>query len=68
MKVGDLITNNNSEMGEIGLFIGMKTFRRIYEVSGKLEDRGSYECAVVYWPARKSIGTIQTNLIKPYEN
>ena len=64
MKAGDLVSNKNSESGELGLFIGMRTFTRIYEASGKREDSGSYECAEVYWPMRKKVGTIQTNLIK----
>jgi hypothetical protein len=63
VKVGDLVRNNNSESGELGLFIGLRTFTRIYEVSSKIEDRGSYDCAEVYWPKRNKIGTIQTNLI-----
>ncbi len=64
MKIGDLIRNKNSESGELGLFMGMRTFTRMYEVSGKREDRGDYECAEVYWPERKKIGTIQTNMIE----
>ena len=66
IKAGELVKNLNSESGELGLFMGLRTFKRIYEVSGKLEDRGSYECAVVYWPERRKVGTIQTNMIEVY--
>ena len=68
MKTGDLIRNKNSESGELGLFVGMRTFTRvsvaIEDESAKREDLGDYECAEVYWPERKKIGTIQTNMIE----
>ena len=64
MNRGDLVRNKNSESGELGLFLGVKTFHRIYEVSGPTEDRGDYTCAEVYWPLRKKVGTIQTNMIE----
>ena len=64
MQSGDLIKNKNSESGEVGIFIGMRTFKRVGLVGGKREDRGDYECAEVYWPMREKIGTIQSNLIE----
>ena len=64
MKVGDLITNINSESGEIGLFLGMRTFKRSSKYLKQFPDPDDYICAEVYWPERKKVGTIQTNLIE----
>ena len=65
MKPGDLVRNKNSESGELGIFMGMRTFKRMHEVGEKLQDRGDYECAEVYWPKRlEAFGTIQTNLVE----
>ncbi len=56
MKVGDLVRNKSSESGELGLFMGMRTFK-------------SYTCAEVLWFERRApngdiVSTIQTNLIE----
>ena len=58
MKVGDLVRNKNSESGERGLFIGMRTFKHSTDRSK------DYTCAEVYWPERNKVGSIQTNLIE----
>ena len=62
MKPGDLVRNKNSESGELGIFMGMRTFK-----ASKRSVMKDYTCAEVYWPQRSgrySIGTIQTNLIE----
>tara|TARA_R100000664_G_C2757876_1_gene146369 strand:- start:369 stop:575 length:207 start_codon:yes stop_codon:yes gene_type:complete len=62
MKAGDLISNKNSESGEIGIFIRMRTFKA--SNNSVMKD---YTCAEVYWPQRTgryAVGTIQTNLIE----
>ncbi len=58
MKPGDLVKNRNSESGELGIFVGKRKFRNS---RGKEYD---YICSEVYWPLRKKIGTIQTNLLE----
>ena len=58
MKPGDLVRNKNSESGELGIFVGRRKFKN---------SRGKeyyYICSEVYWPQRKKVGTIQTNLIE----
>ena len=59
---GDIVRNKNSESGELGIFIGLRTF-----------DNGKggkpYTCAEVMWFDRNAsngdrISTIQTNLIE----
>jgi hypothetical protein len=59
VKVGDLIRNKNSESGELGIFIGLRTFG----VAGRT---APYTCAEVYWPERKKVGTIQRNMVEVY--
>ena len=63
---GDIVRNKNSESGELGLFIGLRTF-----------DNGKggkpYTCAEVMWFERNAsngnrISTIQTNLIETVIN
>ena len=61
MKPGDIVRNKNSESGEIGLFIGLRTFA--------LNGSNPYTCAEVMWfdrsaPNGDRISTIQTNLIE----
>ena len=58
MKAGDLVRNKNSESGELGIFVGRRTFTN---TKGK---KFNYICSEVYWPLRKKIGIIQTNLIE----
>jgi hypothetical protein len=57
MKVGDIVRNRNSESGELGVFMGLRTF-----------DNGQggkpYTCAEVFWPERRKVGSIQTNMIE----
>ena len=62
MKPGDIIRNKNSESGELGIFVGLRTF-----------DNGKggkpYTCAEVMWFERSApngdlVSTIQTNLIE----
>ncbi len=65
MKAGDMVRNKNSESGELGLFIGLRTFK-----PSKTEDqRQSYTCAEVMWFERNAvngdrISTIQTDLLE----
>ena len=61
MKIGDIVKNKNSESGELGLFIGMCTF--------KCSDGDDYTCSEVMWfertaPNGDAVSTIQTNLIE----
>mgnify|MGYP005750342267 CR=1 FL=1 len=56
MKAGDLVRNKNSESGELGTFVGYRTF-------------DNYECAEVIWFTRSApngdrVSTIQKNLIE----
>ena len=62
MKPGDIVRNKNSESGELGIFVGLRTF-----------DNGKggkpYTCAEVMWFERSApngdvVSTIQTNLIE----
>ena len=58
---GDIVRNKNSESGELGLFIGLRTFA--------LNGSKPYTCAEVMWFERNAsngdrISTIQTNLIE----
>lgn len=62
MKPGDVVRNKNSESGELGLFVGMRTFK-----SSNLGD--DYTCAEVIWFERTAsngdlVSTIQANLIE----
>lgn len=59
---GEIVRNKNSESGELGIFIGLRTF-----------DNGKggkpYTCAEVMWFERSApngdvVSTIQTNLIE----
>ena len=59
MKVGDLVKNKNSESGELGIFLGIVVFKHAL-----IDSAADYECAEVYWPERKKVGTIQTNLVE----
>jgi len=61
VKTGDMVRNKNSESGELGLFIGMRTFKHNAPSNPDAED---YTCAEVYWQDRGKIGTIQTNLVE----
>lgn len=61
MKIGDIVKNKNSESGELGLFMGMRTF--------KSSGGDDYTCAQVMWfertaPNGDAVSTIQTNLIE----
>ncbi|MAF25891.1 hypothetical protein CL634_10000 [bacterium] len=58
MKAGDLVRNKNSESGERGLFVGMRTFKHSTDRSK------DYTCAEVYWQDRSEVGTVQTDLIE----
>ena len=56
MKPGDLVRNKNSESGELGTFVGIRSFN-------------GYECAEVMWFTRNApngdrVSTIQKNLIE----
>jgi hypothetical protein len=66
VKVGDLVRNKNSESGELGLFIGMRTFKHNAPSNPNAKD---YTCAEVMWfntpsPRGEIASTIQTNLIE----
>ena len=59
---GDIVRNKNSESGELGIFIGLRTFK------GR-NGAKDYECAEVMWfdrnaPNGDRISTIQANLIE----
>ena len=59
---GEIVRNKNSESGETGLFIGLRTFD-----NGKGGE--PYTCAEVMWfdrtaPNGDVVSTIQTNLIE----
>lgn len=61
MKIGDIVKNKNSESGELGLFMGMRTFES--------SSANAYTCAEVMWfertaPNGDAVSTIQTNLIE----
>ncbi len=61
MKPGALVRNKNSESGELGLFVGLRTYDG---TNGQ-----QYTCAEVMWFDRKApngdrVCTIQTNLIE----
>jgi hypothetical protein len=57
MKVGDIVRNRNSESGELGIFMGLRTFN-----NG--QGGNPYTCAEVFWPERRKVGSIQTNMIE----
>jgi hypothetical protein len=61
MNQGDLVRVRNSESGELGVFIGKRTFTN---TKGKVYD---YLCSEVYWPERKKVETVQTNLIEVFD-
>ena len=52
MKQGDLVRNRNSESGELGIFMGMRTFKRSSKYLKQFPDPDDYICAEVYWPER----------------
>ena len=63
MKPGDLVRNKNSESGEVGLFIGMRTFK------SHINESHDYTCAEVMWldrsaPNGERVSTIQKDLIE----
>ena len=58
MKAGDLVKNLNSESGEHGLFVGMRTFKHSTDRSK------DYTCAEVYWSERNKVSAIQADLIE----
>ena len=65
MKPGDIVRNKNSESGELGLFVGLRTFK----ASKKNPKAKAYTCAEVMWfnippPRGCAASTIQTNLIE----
>ena len=65
MQVGDLVRNKNHPR-EIGLFIGMRTFKHNAPSNPNAKD---YTCAEVMWfntppPRGEVASTIQTNLIE----
>ena len=62
---GDIVRNKNSESGELGIFIGLRTFK----ATPNEDQRQDYTCAEVMWfdrnaPNGDRISTIQTNLIE----
>ena len=62
MKPGDLVRNKNSESGDLGLFLGFRTFE------GASDDH-RYTCAEVMWFDRVGrnsdrVLTIQKNLLE----
>ena len=62
MKPGDIVRNKNSESGELGIFIGLKTSQAWNEIA-------PYTYAEVMWFERSApngdvVSTIQANLIE----
>lgn len=62
---GDIVRNKNSESGELGLFMGLRTFK----ATPNEDQRQDYTCAEVMWfdrnaPNGDRISTIQTDLIE----
>ena len=64
MKVGDIVVNVNSESGELGLFLGFRTFKRSSKYLKRFPNSEDYVCSEVYWPERQKVGTIQSDLIR----
>ena len=65
MNVGDLVRNKSSESGELGIFMGLRTFKPLKSCDH------SYTCAEVFWSERygkHAVGTIQTSLIEVISN
>lgn len=65
IKPGDIVRNKNSESGELGLFMGLRTFK----ATPNEDQRQDYTCAEVMWFDRNAsngdrISTIQTDLIE----
>ncbi len=65
MKPGDLVKNKNSESGEIGLFMGLRTFK----ASANEDQRQDYTCAEVMWFTRNApngdrVSTIQKDFLE----
>ena len=61
MNPGDLVRNKNSDPGEVGLFVGLRTYDG---TNGQ-----QYTCAEVMWFERRApngdrVSTIQTNLLE----
>ena len=61
MKVGDLVINKNSESGDYGIYLGLRTFK-----GNGVPD---YICAEVIWRERRApngdaVSTIQTDLLE----
>ncbi len=61
MKSGDLVKNKNSESGELGIYLGLRTFR-----GNGVPD---YICAEVIWQQSRAsngdaVSTIQTDLLE----
>ncbi len=69
MKPGDLIRNTNCKSGEVGIFMGMRTFKHPSSLARQenSEKDKHYTCAEIYWPHRpksRAVGTVQTNLVE----
>mgnify|MGYP001335893888 CR=1 FL=1 len=67
MKPGDLVRNKNSESGELGTFVGMRTFK--VSKHDKNPHAKDYTCAEVMWfnrsaPNGDRVSTIQADLIE----
>jgi len=65
MKPGDIVRNKSSESGELGLFMGLRTFK----ASKKNPYAKDYTCAEVMWFERTAsngdtVSTIQKDLIR----
>ena len=62
---GDIVRNKNSESGELGIFIGLRTFK----ATPNEDQRQDYTCAEVMWfdrnaPNGDRISTSQTNWLE----
>jgi hypothetical protein len=65
MQPGDIVRSKNGRSGELGLFIGTRTF----EASKKNPYAEDYTCAEVMWFERtasngEAVSTIQSDLIE----
>ena len=71
MKPGDLVKDKRSQLSceQLGIFIGMRTFKRSAKYSETFPDHGDYVCAEVMWfnktaPNGDRVSTIQTDLLE----
>lgn len=60
MKVGDIVRSKTGRVGELGLFVGLRTF----EASKKNPYAEDYTCVEVMWFGHPAVPMIQSDLIE----